>query len=150
MTYPQLHPEPAGSPRTILPEWREYFGQGDQFLALAAKGVDRLDKFNGEALYNLLAMAMEKHFMALFLQRGRLPEGHTLHELIQAADGLIRVDLRLLEEISVMDSFQEICSNDEFVKKTPSTVELKRFIDCARRLRTCIHEQLPLSSPSPC
>lgn len=87
--------------------------------------------------------------MALFLQLGRLPEGHTLRDLLNAAEGLISIDFRLLDEISVMDSYQEICSNDEFVKKSPSKDEVKRFIETGYRIRACIFEQLPLSSPFP-
>lgn len=125
-------------------EWQKFFNEGSQFLDLAAKGVKNRQKFNGEALYNMLAMAIEKHFMALFLYKNYMPEGHTLNDLLSAATNFITVDMELIKGLAFMDSLQEICSVDEFTKKEPSGEEIEKMIGIARRVKKCVQEQLPM------
>ena len=119
-------------------EWQNFFKEGSQFLSLAEKGAKNRKKFNAEALYNLLAMAIEKHFMALFLYHNYMPEGHTLQDMLSAATQFIRVDMELIKGIAFMDSMQEICSVDDFTKKAPTDDEIERMVEIAYQVKECV------------
>ena len=123
-------------------EWQNFFDEGSQFLDLAERGAKNRKKFNAEALYNMLAMAIEKHFMALFLYKNYMPEGHTLQDMLTAATRFIHVDGDLLKGITFMDSMQEICSVDEFTKKEPTDDEIARMVEIAYRVKTCVAEEI--------
>ncbi len=137
-----------GNPLGKPPEWQKYFKEGSQFLDLAAAGVHNRQKFNGEALYNILAMAIEKHFMALFLYKNYMPEGHTLKDLLAAAANYIVIDLELIKGLDFMDSLQEICSVDEFALCEPTPAELERMIDIAYGVKKCVLTELPIVAKS--
>lgn len=132
-----------GNPLGKPPEWQNYYKEGSQFLDLAAAGVHNRQKFNGEALYNILAMAIEKHFMALFLYKKYMPEGHTLKDLLNAAANFIVIDLELVKGLDFMDSLQEICSVDEFTICEPTPEELARLVEIAWGIKKCVLQELP-------
>ncbi len=137
-------PETMKDPFEKPLEWQKYFNEGSQFLDLAAKGVKNRKKFNGEALYNILGMAIEKHFMALFLYKNYMPEGHTLNNLLSAATNFISLDMELIKDLAFMDSFQAICSVDDFIIKEPTDEEIEKMIDIAGKVKKCIQEEIPL------
>ncbi|MBC8318814.1 MAG: hypothetical protein H8E41_12995 [Desulfobulbaceae bacterium] len=123
-------------------EWQKYFREGSQFLDLATKGAKNREKFDGEALYNILAMAIEKHFMALFLYKNYMPEGHTLQDLLSAATQFVKVDMELIKGLTFMDSLQDICSVDDFIKKVPTDNEIEVMVKIAHRVKNCVEEEL--------
>lgn len=137
-------PEKTQSPFDKPLEWQKFFKEGSQFLDLAAEGSKNRKKFNSEALYNILAMAIEKHFMALFLYNNYMPEGHTLNDLLSAATKFITVDMELIKGLNFMDSIQDICSVHEFTRKEPSDKEIEKMITIAGRVKKCVRTQLPL------
>lgn len=139
-----LHPMPENmkDPFAKPLEWQKYFREGSQFLDLAAKGAQKREKFDGEALYNILAMAIEKHFMALFLAKKYMPEGHTLQDLLSAATQFVEVDMELIKGLTFMDSMQDICSVDDFTKQEPTDGEIEMMVKIAHRVKNCVEEEL--------
>ena len=137
----QLHEKVSGAPGQQR-EWKKFFKEGNQFLDLAGKGVHNRQKFNAETLYNLLAMAIEKHFMALFLYHNYMPEGHTLQDMLSAATQFITVDISLIKGISFMDSMQEICAVNDFTKKEPTDEELERMVGIANQVKKYVEEEI--------
>ena len=133
-----------GNPLGKPPEWQTYYKEGSQFLDLAAAGIHNRKKFNGEALYNILAMAIEKHFMALFLYKNYMPEGHTIKDLLTAASNYIVIDLELVKGLDFMDSIQNICNIHEFHKKEPTPGELEKMVTIAQGVKNCVYQELPI------
>ncbi len=133
-----------GNPLGELAEWHKYYQEGSQFLDLAAAGQHNREKFNGEALYNIIAMGIEKHFMALFLYKNYMPEGHTLKDLLAAAANFVVIDLKILKGLDFMDSIQEICSVEDFTIPDPTKDELADMIETARGVQKCVQKELPL------
>ena len=133
-----------GNPLVKPPEWQHYYKEGSQFLDLAAAGLHNRQKFNGEALYNIIAMAIEKHFMALLLSKNSMPEGHTLKDLLAAAAHFITVDMELIKGLDFMDSLQEICSVDEFTIREPTQEELTRMVEIAWSVKKSVLQELPI------
>lgn len=123
-------------------EWQKFLKEGRQFLSLAERGARRPEKFNTETLYNVLAMSVEKNFMAFFLSRNVLPEGHTLQDMLSAAAALTPLGARLVDGLLFMDGFQEICSVDGFTRKLPTEAEITRMVDIAMDLQNHIEKEL--------
>lgn len=142
MPSPLTHEKPP-PPFTAPLEWRQFFREGDQFLHLAAKGLDRPEKFSAETLYNLTAMAMEKHLMALFLANNSLPEGHTLTGLLAHGEKFLPIDREMLVTLAAMDAIQEICSLDAGQRREPTVAELAGMIGVAGRIRDRVMIALP-------
>lgn len=135
-------PERVSNVYSSSQEWQNFFKEGSQFLDLAEKGSRNRKKFNAEALYNMLAMAIEKHFMALFLYKNYMPEGHTLQDMLSAATQFIKIDMDLMKGISFMDSMQDICSVDDFTQKEPTDDEIEKMVAIAHRVKVCVAEEV--------
>ncbi|MFH1217878.1 MAG: hypothetical protein V1706_15400 [Pseudomonadota bacterium] len=136
---PEIQENPFARPL----EWRKYFSEGDQFLALAGKGIHNLEKFSPETLYNVVAMGIEKHLMALFLYNNNLPEGHTLTNLLSYGEKYLTIDGDILRTLAFMDSLQEICSLDDTHRRTPTLAELEMMVKVAVRIQQKVQESLP-------
>jgi hypothetical protein len=79
-------------------EWRTFIDDGDRYLKAAAGGAARRPEvFTPEILYNLSAMAIEKHAMGYLMVHRRMPENHTLRDLMDAIRKLgdLGIDARI-------------------------------------------------------
>lgn len=135
---PEIQENPFAKPL----EWRKYFSEGDQFLHLAEKGIHNPQKFSPETLYNVVAMGIEKHLMALFLYKNNLPEGHTLTSLLSYGEKYLAIDGDIFRTLAYMDSLQEICSLDDIHRKTPTAAELAMMIKVAVRIQQKVQAEV--------
>lgn len=103
----------------------------------------RREKFSAETLYNLAAMAIEKHLMALFFFHNNLPEGHTLSGLLSHGARFLALEEEEIGLLARMDALQEICALDGGRRSQPKNEELLALIAVAGRLRDQIEKQLP-------
>lgn len=83
--------------------------EGDAYLKTARGGQKRPGVFTPEILYNLLAMAIEKHIMAALIFKGTLADNHTFTDMIHSARELCPLDDELIEKLIELESYQEIC-----------------------------------------
>lgn len=83
--------------------------EGDAYLKTARGGQKRPGVFTPEILYNLLAMAIEKHMMAALIFKGTLADNHTFTDMIHSAKELCPLDDALIEKLIELESYQEIC-----------------------------------------
>ena len=90
-------------------KWQEFMQDGDAYLKTARGGQKRPGVFTPEILYNLLAMAIEKHIMAALIFKGTLADNHTFTDLIYSAKKLCPLDDALIEKLIALESYQEIC-----------------------------------------
>ncbi len=90
-------------------KWSEFMTEGDAYLKTARGGQKRPGVFTPEILYNLLAMAIEKHIMAALIFKGTLADNHTFTDMIQSAKELCPLDDALIEKLVELESYQEIC-----------------------------------------
>jgi len=116
-----------------IPGWEEYLHDGDAFLRTGLAAHEKKKKpFTPEILYNIVAMAIEKHVMAALMHRGELPYNHTMVDLVAAMEevfpGLI-VEIKggLLE----LDRYQEICNVDSFSITPPDMEEIPEMLNLA-------------------
>ena len=122
-------------PRAI-DDWAQYRLEGEQFLRLAEQAHHRQKKaFTPTILYNLVTMAIEKLVMAALMRCGRLPDNHTLHDLVAALERWLPETVRgLAEPLCQLDSFQDICDPYAGTITAPSAGEVESMLILARKL----------------
>ena len=122
-------------PRAI-DDWAQYRLEGEQFLRLAEQAHHRQKKaFTPTILYNLVTMAIEKLVMAALMRCGRLPDNHTLHDLVAALERWLPETVRgLSEPLCRLDSFQDICDPYASTMTAPSAGEVESMLILARKL----------------
>ena len=122
-------------PRAI-DDWAQYRQEGEQFLRLAEQAHHRQKKaFTPTILYNLVTMAIEKLVMAALMRCGRLPDNHTLHDLVAALERWLPETVRgLAGPLCELDSFQDICDPYAGTITAPSRREVESMLILARKL----------------
>ena len=122
-------------PRAI-DDWAQYRLEGEQFLRLAEQAHHRQTKaFTPTILYNLVTMAIEKLVMAALMRCGRLPDNHTLHDLVAALERWLPETVRgLAGPLCELDSFQDICDPYAGTITAPSRREVESMLILARKL----------------
>ena len=126
-----------------IEDWRQYLKEGDDYLRAAENGGrKRPEVFTPEILYNLMAMAIEKHIMGYLMFHGDLAENHTMADLVTALERHAGPQPSLREELLFLDAFQSLCDLDTFSHRPPERRELGRILATARRLRDFVQNAI--------
>ena len=118
--------------------WEEYLHDGDAFLQTGLAAHEKRKKaFTPEILYNIVAMAIEKHVMAALMHKGELPYNHTMVDLVAAMEevfpgAIVEIKDGLLE----LDRYQEICDVDAFNITPPSVEEIPGMLNLAVNMQS--------------
>lgn len=123
--------------------WKEFWERGESYLRLAERGLDRPEKFNEEALYNIASMAIEGLFMGRFVSTGGLPRNHTLADLVEFEQERAGLPAELAERLLSMDAFQSLCSLDAYRRAPMSREDLAGFVATARAVQEHLAPLLP-------
>lgn len=118
-------------------KWQEFMQEGDAYLKTARGGQKRPGVFTPEILYNLLAMAIEKHMMAALIFKGTLADNHTFTDLIHSARELCPLDDTLIEKLIALESYQEICPVfDGYNRKEFPSAEVPSMVGAAEDVQS--------------
>ena len=118
-------------------KWQEFMTEGDAYLKTATGGAKRPGIFTPEILYNLLAMAIEKHFMAALVFKGTLADNHTFTDLINSAKDICPLSEAVAEELLALEVYQNICPVFDGYNRDPFPVEkVAGMIDVANLVQT--------------
>jgi hypothetical protein len=90
-------------------EAQQFMTEGNQYLKTAEGGSRRSGVFTPEILYNLLAMAIEKHIMGALIGKGSMADNHTFRDLVDSVDRVCPMDPKLAAELLDLEQYQEIC-----------------------------------------
>ncbi len=117
-------------------KWAEFMADGDAYLKTARGGQKRPGVFTPEILYNLLAMAIEKHIMAALIFKGTLADNHTFTDMIHSARELCPLGDALIEKLIALESYQEICPVfDGYNRKEFPTEEVSGMVAAAEEVQ---------------
>lgn len=117
-------------------KWKEFMQDGDAYLKTARGGQKRPGVFTPEILYNLLAMAIEKHITAALIFKGTLADNHTFTDMINSAKALCPLDDTLIEKLIELESYQEICPVfDGYNRKTFPAEEVSGMVAAAEQVQ---------------
>lgn len=121
--------------------WVVFYRDGCAFERTARGAVHRAHVFTPEILQNLVAMAIEKYFMAICLKRGQLPYNHTMADLLEAMKDKIVIPDETQKTLLYMDQLQQICSVELFHIEKPRAEDVSRFIDALTVVSELIQQE---------
>lgn len=118
-------------------KWSEFMTEGDAYLKTATGGAKRPEVFSPEILYNLLAMAIEKHVMAALIFKGTLADNHTFTDLIISAARICPLSESVIETLKDLEVYQNICPVFDGYNRDPFPVEkVAGMIDVANSIQS--------------
>jgi len=123
--------------------WKEFWERGESYLRVAEKGLQRPDRFNAAALYNIVALAIEGLFMGRFMAAGTLPRNHTLLDLVEEEREIGSLPDDVAERLIAMDAFQNLCSLAAYERKEPTRDDIVSFVALANQVRDILSVRLP-------
>jgi len=107
-----------------------YWKDGEAYHRTAIGAKKRPAVFTSEIIYNLLAMAIEKYFMAFFLSHHTTPENHTFSDLINAANKIKPLPPELEADLISLEGLQNICPIFEaYHRHTPDAPQIEKMYE---------------------
>jgi HEPN domain-containing protein len=106
----------------------EFYGEAQQYLRTAKRGLLRPQIFTPTILYNITALAFEKYCMAFLSAHGRLPDGHTLMNLAEAVGQRVELDVQTFDKIRYFDSLQHICFLEQYNRNALTPDDIRGFL----------------------
>ncbi|NOR23490.1 MAG: HEPN domain-containing protein [Desulforhopalus sp.] len=126
-----------------IDNWRDYRRDGEKFLHTATEAYNKKKKaFSTDTLYNVTCIAIEKLIMAFLMKNGDLAENHTMADLLRALQLHLGDIPDLAEKLMYLDTFQEICSLDNFTIHTPSEEDVVKMLAIGGDVRVVLHPYL--------
>lgn len=77
--------------------------------------------------YNLVCLAFESYVMAILDFHSKLPENHSITDLLDALETVMPIDLDLRNKIIKYEEVQLICPLIEYNRRDPSIEEVDGF-----------------------
>lgn len=126
-----------------IDNWRDYRRDGEQFLHTATEAHKKKRRaFSTDTLYNVTCMAIEKLIMAFLMKNGDLAENHTMADLLRALQNHLGDIPELADKLIYLDSFQEICSLDNFTINIPSEEDVIKMLTIGEEVRAFLAPHL--------
>lgn len=126
-----------------IDNWRDYRSDGEKFLHTATEAHNKKKKaFSTDTLYNVTCMAIEKLIMAFLMKNGDLAENHTMADLLRALQLHIGDIPDLAEKLLYLDTFQEICSLDNFTINIPTEEDVVKMLAIGEDVRAVLQPYL--------
>jgi hypothetical protein len=124
-------------------KWTEFMAEGDAYLKTGTGGALRPKVFSPEILYNVLAMAMEKHIMAVLIFKETLADNHTFTDLINSCKTVCPIPGSIAMRMLDLESYQNICPVFDGYNREPFPVEkVQGMIDVAGSVQTWAKAQI--------
>lgn len=118
-------------------KWTEFMNEGDAYLKTGTGGALRPEVFSPEILYNVLAMAIEKHVMAALVFKGTLADNHTFTDLINSAKEVCPLSDSIAMRLLDLEVYQNICPVFDGYNRDPFPVEkVQGMIDVATSIQS--------------
>lgn len=126
-----------------IDNWRDYRSDGEKFLHTATEAHNKKKKaFSTDTLYNITCMAIEKLIMAFLMKNGDLAENHTMADLLRALQLHLGDIPELGKKLLYLDTFQEICSLDNFTINIPTEEEVVKMLAIGEDVRVALQPYL--------
>ncbi len=112
----------------------------DSYFNSAKSAFIKGSKFNGELVFNILTMSIEKYLVGLLMSKGIMPVNHVIEYLLKETDEYFKIDKIIQKTLATVDDYLYICSMDNFINKIPSNEELDNLIAAVDKLKIFVHE----------
>lgn len=112
-----------------------YWEEGEAYHRTAIGAKKRPAVFTPEIVYNLLAMAIEKYFMAFFDNHNTLPDNHTFSDLIHSANAIVPVPEDIVSDLRSLEIMQDICPVfEDYQRREPDQAQLDKMYNVTQRV----------------
>ncbi len=126
-----------------IDNWQDYRRDGEKFLHTATEAHNKKKTaFSTDTLYNVTCMAIEKLIMAFLMKNGDLADNHTMADLLRALQLHLGDIPELAEKLMYLDTFQDICSLDNFIIHVPSEEDVIKMLGIGEDVRAFLHPYL--------
>lgn len=127
-----------------------FLSEGDGYLKVVLGAHKRPRIFTTELTFNLLAMAIEKHSMAILMSCGNLPDNHTFKDLLDGLKWVVPVSEANHDLLLSLHEEESMCSLDVPSKpRIPSSEMLAIYVELGKRIQTAAHEMVSgIANPS--
>ena len=127
--------------------YQEFWKEGVQYLKVSKGGLKRPEVFTTDILYNLLALSIEKYFMAALVCHGDLADNHTFSDLIDSAKRVRPVDSDLAARLIEAEGYQNICpAFDGYMRKDIPLEEIEKMVIVAEDVEAWADETIKAKS----
>lgn len=109
---------------------KAFYKEGSDYLK-AALGKGEKHSFNAELRSSITLMAIEKFCMAIILHKKSMADNHTFGDLQNSLVQVYPQAKEWKEDFDFLDTFQEICSLDEYKRRIASEEEVSRCLGIA-------------------
>lgn len=109
--------------------WADFYDEAKKYNKLLKGALNKPEKFTPDFIYNIAVMSVEKYFMAYFLKKNILPPNHTIADLVMFMKQYQVIPDHLETRLLFMNDFQEICSLEQYNRKTPTKDDTVKFAD---------------------
>ncbi len=125
--------------------YEEFRIEGGQYLKVGKGGLKRPEVFTTEILYNLLALSIEKYFMAAMLYHGDMADNHTFTDLINSAERIMPVDESLAGRLKEAEGYQNICpAFDGYMRHDIPVEQIHKMVVVAEDVESWAEEAMKL------
>ncbi len=112
-----------------------YWKDGEAYHRTAIGAKKRPQVFIPEIVYNLLAMAIEKYFMAFLEAHKTMPDNHTFTDLINAVNKIKPLSPELESSLKSLENVQDICPIFEgYQHHEPNEEQLGKMYEATDRV----------------
>lgn len=101
-------------------------------------------KLSNEIIYNMLSMALEEIMMSYFIYIGKLPYNHTLKDLFDRYFEINEKNEKLYNDALYLDQFQNICTLENYQRKTPEEKDLFLLKNLTEQIITEVTDKIPV------
>ncbi len=121
--------------------WKEFFTEGQNYFKKSSRWAAN-GKFSNDLIYNLVLMSIEKHFMALLVKNGLLPDNHTISDLIEAVRKVKPLDKELEKKLLDIETYQMICSFADYGRRTEEISDITRVVSVGEEVKNMVEGEL--------
>jgi hypothetical protein len=127
-----------------ISDYQTYLKDGESFMNRARKSVMKPDIYTPEIIYNITGMAIEKYIMGFLMYHNSLPYNHTFRDLSEALNTVIQPPAELTQKLEFLDSYQELCSLENFSRKEITKNEVDTILETGILVENFVKENLTL------
>jgi len=111
----------------MMDNYLTWYRKANEYLSGVKGKNGNPSKFSTTIQYNMIAMAFESYAMAILDYHNKLPENHTISDLLNALDNVISLNASLRNRIIKHEEVQLICPVVEYKRREPSIDEVNEF-----------------------
>ena len=126
--------------------WNYFIEAGERYY-LISSGLVRKNRFSSDLVYNIVALCIENFLVGYLLSQGKIPENHTLLDIISYLKKFEEVG-DLEERIRWMNGFQEICCLDFYKRRVPEDSDLVAMLEIASDVKRLVNNNMRAILPS--